>query len=105
MREFGVISVVLVGERDHKIALGRQGALAKPGSDFGLDPTDDLLVERHIVICEIDILLGQSRLRHQRKPQKCKENSEVHVGYLTENAFQWKVLVCGQWGPGMNRQP
>ena len=90
MREFRVISAVLIRKRNYKIAFARKSALAKTRSDFGFDPIYDLSVQRHIVVRKINI----SRLRHQRKPKEQKEDLEVHVREITSNGFHGKTLVC-----------
>ena len=90
MREFRMISAVLISKRNYKITLVRKGTIAKARSNFGFDPIYDLSVQRHIIVRKIDI----SRLRHQRKPKKQKENSEVHVREITSNGFDGKTLVC-----------
>ena len=90
MREFRVISAVLIRKRNYKITLARKGTLAKARSNFGFDPIYDLSVQRHIIVRKIDI----SRLRHQRKPKKQKEDSEVHVREITSHGFHGKTLVC-----------
>src|SRR4029077_2022843 len=90
MREFRVISAVLIRKRNYKITLVRKGTIAKARSNFGFDPIYDLSVQRHIIVRRIDI----SRLRHQRKPKKQKEDSKVHVRKITINGFHGKTLVC-----------
>ena len=75
MREFRVISAILIRKRDYEIAFSSQSALAKARRDFGFDQIYDLSVERHVIVREIDI----SRLRHQGKVKKQKQDSEVHV--------------------------
>jgi hypothetical protein len=89
MREFRVISAVLIRKRNYKITLVRKGTIAKARSNFGFDPIYDLSVQRHIIVRKIDI----SRLRHQRKPKKQKEDSEVHVREITSHGFHGKTLV------------
>jgi hypothetical protein len=89
MREFGVISAILIRKRNYKIAFARKSALAKARSDFGFDPIYDLSVKRDIIIRKIDI----SRLRDQGQPKQ-KEDSEVHVRENTSNGFHGKALVC-----------
>ena len=86
MREFRVISAVLIRKRNYKIALVRKGTFAQARSDFGFDPIYDLRVERHIIVRKIDV----SRLRDQRKPKKQKEDSEVHVREIISNGFSLK---------------
>jgi hypothetical protein len=90
MREFRVISAVLIRKRNYKIALARKGTIAKARSGFGFDPIYNLRVERHIIVRKINI----SRLRHQGIPKKQKEDSEVHVREITSNGFHGKTLVC-----------
>jgi len=90
MREFRVISAVLIRKRNYKIALTRKGTIAKARSGFGFDPIYNLRVERHIIVRKINI----SRLRHQGIPKKQKKDSEVHVREITSNGFQGKTLVC-----------
>ena len=90
MREFRVISAILIRKRNYKIALAPKGAITKARSNFGFDPINDLRVERHIIIRKIDI----SRLRDHGRPKKQKEDSEVHVGEITGNGFHGKALVC-----------
>ena len=90
MREFRVISAVLIRKRNYKIALARKGTIAKARSGFGFDPIYNLRVERHIIVRKINI----SRLRHQGIPKKQKEDSEVHVREITSNGFYEKALVC-----------
>ena len=68
MREFRMISAVLIRKRDDKITLPGKVAIAEARSDFGFDPVYDLSVKRHIIIREIDIPLEKSRLRHYGKP-------------------------------------
>jgi len=87
MREFRVISAVLIRKRNYKIALVRKGAIAKARRDFDFDPIYDLSVQRHIVVRKINI----SRLRHHRKPKKQKEDSEVHVREIISNGFHGKA--------------
>jgi len=100
MREFRVISAVLIRKRNYKIALVRKGAIAKARRDFRFDPIYDLCVERHIIIRKIDI----SRRRHQGKPKKQKEDSEVHVREITSNGFYEKALVCrSDYGTPLSR--
>ena len=91
MREFRVISAILIRKRNYEIAFVRKSALAKARSDFGFDPIYDLSVERHIIVRKIDI----SRLRDQRQPEKQEEYSQVHVGEITSNGFHGKALVYG----------
>jgi hypothetical protein len=83
MREFRVISFVLIGERNYEVPFGREAAFAQPGSDIGFNPIYDLLVERHIIVRKIDI----SRPRDQRTPKKQKEESELHLVKLSATAF------------------
>ena len=90
MGEFWVISAVLIRKRNDKIALVRKGTIAKARSDFGFDPIYDLRVERHIIVRKIDISLEKSRLRHQRKPEKQKEDSQVHVGEIITQRLSWE---------------
>jgi hypothetical protein len=90
MREFGIISAILIRKRNNKIAFVRESALAKPRSDFGFDPIYDLSVKRDIIVRKIDI----SRLHDQGQPKQ-KEDSEVHVRENTSNGFYGKALVCG----------
>ena len=63
MREFWVISAILIRKRNYKIALARKGTIAKARSDFGFDPVYDLSVERHIIVRKIDVSLEKSSLR------------------------------------------
>jgi hypothetical protein len=94
MREFRVISAILIRKRNYKIAFARKSAFAKARSDFGSDPVDDLTVERYIIVRKIDILLEKSRLCDQGKPKKQKENSAVHIREIISNGFHGKALVC-----------
>ena len=87
MREFRVISAVLIPKRNYKIAFARKSALAKTRSDFGFDPIYDLRVERHIIVRKIDI----SRLRDQGQPKKQKEDSGVHIREIISNGFHGKA--------------
>src|SRR6476660_3323188 len=89
MREFRVISAVLIRKRNYEITLVRKGTVAKARSNFGFDPIYNLSVQRHIIVRKIDI----SRLRHQRKQKKQKEDSEVHVREITSHGFHGKTLV------------
>jgi hypothetical protein len=93
MREFRVISAVLIRKWNYKIALARKSALAKARSNFAFDPIYDLSVERHIIFRKINPSLGKFRLRDQGKSKKQKEDSEVHVGKITSNGFHGKTLV------------
>ena len=86
MREFRVISAILISKRNYKIAFARKSALAKARSDFGFDPIYDLSVKRDIIVRKIDI----SRLRDQGKPKNQKEDSEVHVREIISNGFHGK---------------
>jgi hypothetical protein len=90
MREFGVISAILIRKRNYKIAFARKRALPKARSDFGFNPVYDLSIERHIIVRKIDI----SRLRNQGKPKKQKEDSAVHIREIISNGFHGKALVC-----------
>jgi hypothetical protein len=94
MREFRVISAILIRKRNYKIAFSRKSALAKARGDFGFDPVYDLTVERYIIVRKIDILLEKSRLCDQGKPNKQKENSAVHIREIISNGFHGKALVC-----------
>src|SRR6476619_5162076 len=91
MRDFRVISAILIRKRNDKITVACKRALAKARSDLGFDPIYDLSVERHIIVRKIDI----SRLRDQRQPEKQEEYSQVHVGEITSNGFHGKALVYG----------
>jgi hypothetical protein len=91
MREFRVISAILIRKRNYKITVARKSALAKARSDFGFDSIYDLSVERDIIVRKIDI----SRLRDQGQPKKQKEDSGVHVREIIRNGFHGKRLVCG----------
>jgi hypothetical protein len=90
MREFRVVSAVLIRKRNYEIALARKGTITKARSNFSFDSINDLRIQRHIIVRKIDI----SRLRHQGIPKKQKEDSEVHVREVTSNGFHGKTLVC-----------
>jgi hypothetical protein len=94
MREFRMISAVLIRKRNYKIALASKSALANARSNFAFDPIYDLSVERHIIFRKINLSLEKSRLRDQGKSKKQKEDSEVHVREITSNGFHGKTLVC-----------
>ena len=90
MREFRVISAILIRKRNYKIAFARKSAFAKARSDFGFDPVYDLTVERYIIVREIDISLEKSPLRHQGKPKEQKADSQVHVCEITTQRISWE---------------
>ena len=90
MREFRVISAILIRKRNDKIALACKGAIAKAMSDFGFDSVYDLSVERHIIVRKIDISLEKSPLRHQGKPKEQKADSQVHVCEITTQRISWE---------------
>src|SRR6476660_4441525 len=90
MRDFRVISAILIRKRNDKITVACKRALAKARSNLGFDPIYDLSVERHIIVRKIDI----SRLRDEGKPKKQKEDSQVHVVEIISNSSHEKALVC-----------
>ena len=94
MREFGVISAILIRERNDKIPFAGKRAIAEARSDLGFDPVYDLTVERYIIVRKIDISLEKSRLCDQGKPKKQKEDSAVHIREIISHGFYGKALVC-----------
>ena len=74
-----MVSVVLVGERNHEIAFGGQGFVAEPWSDPGFNCIYDLFVERDLVVGKIDVSFGEARLRDEGDCKNQGEDSERHA--------------------------
>ena len=65
MREFRIVPVIFIAKGMMKIMIARIRALTKAIRDFGFDSIYDLLVERHIVVREIDIGLQPASVCNQ----------------------------------------
>jgi hypothetical protein len=87
-----MISRVLIGEWDDEKAIARIFSFPETGGDLGLNPIHDLIVERRVVIGEINTRLRPAGLCNEKRSKQHNKGSRFHIDQLATNAVEFKKI-------------